>query len=214
MASVMYVQAQERYSLERCRELALANNKQLSVSRLSQDIAENTRRATQTKKLPRISGLAGYEHFSREISILNSRQKSALSNLGSNATGAITSSISNTLEEWVAHGLITREAAQEITNRIDGYVAPIAQKGDHFGATIRDAFRTNSKDLWTGSIMVTQPIYMGGAITVANEMACIGEEMVANNVDAIEQNTLYAIDNAYWLAVSLCQRLPRSCKEA
>lgn len=203
MASVMYVQAQERYSLERCRELALANNKQLSVSRLSQDIAENTRRATQTKKLPRISGLAGYEHFSREISILNSRQKSALSNLGSNATGAITSNISNTLEGWVAHGLITRETAQEITNRIDGYFAPIAQKGDHFGATIRDAFRTNSKDLWTGSIMVTQPIYMGGAITVANEMACIGEEMAANNVDAIEQNTLYAIDNAYWLAVSL-----------
>lgn len=195
--------AQETYTLERCRELAVANNKQLSISRLGQDVAENVRRAAQTKKLPRINGLAGYEHFSREISILNKGQKSALSNLGSNATGAVTSSIANTLNGWVQQGLISPKVAQEITNRIEQYAAPIADGGDRFGETIKDAFRTDTRNLWTGSIMVTQPVYMGGAITAANEMACISEEMAANNVDNIQQNTIYAIDNAYWLAVSL-----------
>ena len=197
------IHAQEQYTLQRCRELALANNKQLSISRLGQDVAENTRRAMQTKKLPRVSGLAGYERFSREVSILNKRQKSALSNLGSNATSPITTSLANTLNNLVERDLISPQTAQHINERMEQITSPIAQKGDQFGKSIKDAFRTNSKDLWLGSIMVTQPIYMGGAITTANEMACIGEEMAANNVENIEQNTLYSIDNAYWLAVSL-----------
>lgn len=195
--------AQERYSLQQCREMALANNKQLSISRLGQDVAENTRRAVQTKKLPRVSGLAGYERFNREVSILNKSQKSTLSNLGSNATKPVTSSLAGTLNNLVEHNLISPETAQHINERMEQITSPIAEKGDQFGRTVKDAFRTNTKDMWTGSIMVTQPIYMGGAIKTAVDMACIGEEIAANNVENIEQNTIYAIDNAYWLAVSL-----------
>lgn len=202
-AMILSVRAQEVYTLERCRELALSNNKQLSISKISQDVAENMRRAAQTKKLPRVSGMLGYEHFSREISILNKNQKSALSNLGTNATNGVTSEFSTAIDNLVQRGFISPEAAQRIEANLQERTAPIAQAGDKFGETIKDAFRTNTKDMWAGSVMVTQPIYMGGAITAANEMACLSEEMAANNVDNIQQNTLYAIDNAYWLAVSL-----------
>ena len=34
--------SQETLSLQRCREMALANNKQLAISRVTADIAENT----------------------------------------------------------------------------------------------------------------------------------------------------------------------------
>lgn len=51
--------------------------------------------------------------------------------------------------------------------------------------------------------MVTQPVYMGGAITAANRMAQIGEDMAANDIEARRQNVLYTVDNAYWLVVSL-----------
>ena len=38
-------------SLKRCRELALANNKQLAISKLTAQIAEDTHKAAKTKYL-------------------------------------------------------------------------------------------------------------------------------------------------------------------
>ena len=43
------IHAQEVYSLQKCRELALQNNRQLKVSRMTVDVAENTRKAAKTK---------------------------------------------------------------------------------------------------------------------------------------------------------------------
>ena len=58
-------------------------------------------------------------------------------------------------------------------------------------------------NLFGTSLMLTQPIYMGGAITAANRMAQLGEDLAANDVEARRQNVLYSVDNAYWLVVSL-----------
>ena len=51
--------------------------------------------------------------------------------------------------------------------------------------------------------MVTQPLFMGGAIVAANKMADINEEMAANSLDLRRQTTLFTIDQAYWQVVSL-----------
>lgn len=54
--------------------------------------------------------------------------------------------------------------------------------------------------------MLRQPIYMGGAITALNNIALINEQLAANDADAKMQATLYSIDQAYWLVVSLKQK--------
>ena len=82
------IHAQEVYSLQKCRELALQNNRQLQVSRMTVEVAENTRKAAKTKYLPRVDALAGYQHFSREISLLSDDQKNTFSNLGTNTLGS------------------------------------------------------------------------------------------------------------------------------
>ena len=82
-----HVSAQKVLTLEECRSMALQNNKQLNVARLNQEVAENTRKIARTKRLPRVNALGGYELTSREISLLNKYQKSALDNLGTNAVG-------------------------------------------------------------------------------------------------------------------------------
>ena len=56
--------AQSTMSLTECRRLALQNNKQLQISQFAKEIAENTHKVAKAKYLPRVSGLAGYEHFS------------------------------------------------------------------------------------------------------------------------------------------------------
>lgn len=47
---------------------------------------------------------------------------------------------------------------------------------------------------------------MGGAIIAANKIADIGEQIAENDLDQQTQSTLYSIDQAYWLAVSLKQK--------
>ena len=54
--------------------------------------------------------------------------------------------------------------------------------------------------------MLRQPIYMGGAIIAANKLADIGENMAANDLDLQTQTTLFSIDQAYWMVVSLKQK--------
>ena len=51
--------------------------------------------------------------------------------------------------------------------------------------------------------MLTQPLFMGGAIIAMNKMADITEDMAENSMNARRQATLYKIDQAYWQVVSL-----------
>ncbi|MBQ2497535.1 MAG: TolC family protein, partial [Prevotella sp.] len=85
LTATLSASAQQVLTLERCRELALANNKQLGVARVKQEMAANTRKAVRTKYLPKVDAVAGYEFFSREISLLNNDQKTTLANLGTTA---------------------------------------------------------------------------------------------------------------------------------
>jgi outer membrane protein TolC len=57
--------------------------------------------------------------------------------------------------------------------------------------------------MFAGAVMLTQPVFMGGAIVALNKMADIGEEMAANSAENVRQTTLYSIDQAYWQVVSL-----------
>ena len=198
--------AQGVLSLERCRELALQNNRQLKVSSLAIEVAEEAHNVAKTKYLPRVDGLAGYTHFSKEVSLLNSEQKSSLSNLGNNSIGQLSNNLSAKISEWAQQGIISPEVAQRLGNMLSGAGTPATEALNNIGQAVRDAFRTNNKNMYTGAIMVTQPVYMGGAIIAANKIADIGEQIAENDLDQQTQSTLYSIDQAYWLAVSLKQK--------
>ena len=86
-------QAQRLLTLDSCRAMALRNNKQMSVARMKQEVSANLRESARTKYLPRVSALGGYVWTSKEVSILNEDQKSALSTLGSNAAASLQSSL-------------------------------------------------------------------------------------------------------------------------
>lgn len=195
--------AQTTLSLQRCRELALANNRQLKISKLTADIAENVHKAAKTKYLPRVSGLAGYEHFTREVSLLSDRQKEALSNLGTNSIGQIGGQIGETITGLAQQGIITPDVAQQLGQMFGNLTTPLVQAGNNIGQSVRDAFRSNSRNTYAAGVMVTQPIYMGGAIKAANDIATIGEDIAQNTIALKQQTVLYAVDNAYWLTVSL-----------
>ena len=204
--SALSICGQEVLSLEDCRTLAIKNNKKLSVARMNMEIATDERGAARTKYLPKVDAVAGWELLSKEVSILNKDQKNALNHLGTNATSQLGSELSSTIQGMAMQGLITPEAAANLGQQLGQLNTMIAGMGDNLGKTIRQAFRTNNRNMFGGAVMVRQPIYMGGSLTALNRIADINEDMMSNTYDMTLQNTLYEIEVNYWLVVSLRQK--------
>lgn len=161
--------------------MALQNNKQMQISRTKQEVAADVRRSARTKYLPHVNAIGAYEHTSKEVSLLSDEQKTALSNLGS----------------AVAPGV------QELTGLNASNLAPLMNAK---GQDLVDALRTDSRNIFAGSVLLTQPIYMGGAIVAANKMADLSEQMTANQTEQQRQQTIYDVDQAYWQVVSLTHK--------
>lgn len=193
---------QDILTLEQCRSLALQNNKQLHVSRMKKEVSVNTRKATRTKYLPKIDAIGSYQYFSKETSLLNREQKAALSNLGTH----LGTNVAQTIATLTQQGAISPEMAQQLSGFLSTIGQPLAQAGDKIGSQLVDALRTDTRNIWAGSVMVQQPLYMGGAIIAANRLADINEKMSDHYIELSRQAILYDIEKAYWLVVSLRQK--------
>ena len=184
--------AQRVLSLDSCRQMALRNNKQLGVSKVKQDVAANLRKSARTKYLPHVSAIGTYQYTSEPVSILSEAQKTEFSNLGTTIGTGLSQSMAD-LMEHVPH-LAT----------VMGRVGPVTEKLlNGLGQKIVDAFDTDTRNLFVGSVMLTQPVFMGGSIIAMNKMADINEQLAANSLDARRQATIYKLDQAYWQVVSL-----------
>ena len=196
LSGIVYtVEAQRVLSLDSCRAMALRNNKQMSVQRVKQEVAKNLRKSARTKYLPHVSAAGGYLYTSKEISILSDESKETLSNLGTNSV--------NQLQTGLASAMPVLSALFGGTAPITSMMGGLAGSLNQIGQGIVDELHTDTRHMFGGAVLVTQPIFMGGAIVAMNKMADLGEEMAANSADARRQETLYQIDQAYWQVVSL-----------
>lgn len=191
---------QRLLTLDSCRALGLRNNKQMRIAEVKQDVAKNIRQAARTKYLPHVSAIGTYEHTSREVSILNDSQKQKLSHLGTTmATGIGAIGQSSGISAAMQGNPLGQALEQQMSQTVNTMAGVLNQ----FGQEVVDAFRTDSRNIWAGSILLTQPLFMGGSIAAANKMADISEDMAYNRAEAQRQATLYNIDKAYWQVVSL-----------
>ena len=203
--------AQRLLTLDSCRQMALRNNKQIRISKVKQEVAENVRRSARTKYLPHISAIGAYEHTSKEISILNESQKTALGNIGTSLVGGVQEGLGNVTSQLPMQNIagllgtmgISMEGIQTLMNQS---LTQTAGQLNEKGQNIVDAFRTDTRNIWAGSVMVLQPVFLGGALIAMNKMADITEDLAANSAEAKRQATLYNIDQAYWQVVSLTHK--------
>lgn len=203
--------AQQVLSLDSCRALALRNNKQLNVAKLKQDVAKNLRKSARTKYLPHISAIGSYQYTSEEISILNDEQKSKLQNLGTSTVQGLQGGVGKVQGLMTqAAGLVDPTALPQFQQMAGGLQQTMVQglsgletRLNNKGQEIVDAFRTDTRNIWAGSILVTQPVFLGGAIVAMNKMADLTEKMAENSAETGRQTVLYSTDQIYWQVVSL-----------
>ncbi len=74
------------------------------------------------------------------------------------------------------------------------------------GQGIVDAFRTNTRNTAMASLMLQQPLYMGGKIRAYNRITKYAQNAAQQQLRAEEQEVILSVDQAYWQVVSLTHK--------
>ena len=197
--------AQQLLSLDSCRAMALRNNKQLGVSKLKHEVARNVRKSARTKYLPHVSALGTYQYTSEPISLLSDDQKLGLSNMGTNIASGLAAPITDAVTQFgtvlaqannAAINAAYQQFATGVQTKMGQVGAGMSQKLDAVGQGIVDAFDTDTRNIFAGSVLVTQPVFMGGAIVALNKLADQNEQLQENSAEARQQSVIYNIDKA------------------
>ena len=160
-------------SLDSCRVLAICNNKELRMADMKQRAAWYERKAAFTKYLPRVSATGAYLHTNKEISLLSDEQKSKLSNIGTTVGSLV-------------------PALENMTGTLNGV-----------GSGLVEALHTDTRNMGTVAVMLTQPVYMGGKIVAYNRITRYAEQIAARQHDLALQEVIVEVDEVYWQIVSL-----------
>ena len=192
------VKAQSFLSLDSCRALALANNKDLLISNEKISAAHYQRKAAFTNYLPNFSATGAYMRNQKEFSLLNNDQKAALSGLGTNLAGPIQQAATETA---TAHPDLA-----PLISSLSGKLGAVLPALDQAGNSLVDALRTDTRNIYAGAITLTQPLYMGGKIRAYNKITKYAEELAQEQHHGGMQEVIMSTDQAYWQVISLVNK--------
>ncbi len=185
-------------SLDSCRALALRNNKTLAIARATKEKALNTRKAARTNYFPKIELTAGYLHTGDEISLLNKDQKNTLGSLGTSALSDFSAQAGQLLAAYPDLAPLAQAVQAKGTQ--------LAAAGNALGQSFADKFRTDTRNITAGAILLTQPLYMGGKIMAYARITKHSEVLADQQLRSDTQQLLLDVDKAYWQVVSLAHK--------
>ena len=195
LTTTFSLKSQGILSLDSCRALAIANNKELLISGEKINAAHYQNKAAFTNYLPNFSATGAYMRNQKEFSLLNSDQKAALSGLGNSISGPLQQAAQ-------VIGQLHPELAPALS-QLGGAIVPALNEA---GSSIVDAFRTDTRNVYAGVITLTQPLYMGGKIRAHNKITKYAEELARQQHNSGMQEVILSTDQAYWQVISLVNK--------
>jgi outer membrane protein TolC len=186
-------------TLDSCRALAIANNKELRISGEKINAAHYQHEAAKTNYLPKLNAEAGYVRNQREISLLNDNQKAALGGLGTQAGAGV---------QQLATALATKypDLAPLISSFGSTYLPTLVTGLNGVGTSVVDAFRTDTRNIFTGALTLIQPIFMGGKIRAYDKITSYAEQLAQQQHQTGMQDVILNVDQAYWQVISLVNK--------
>ena len=126
-------------------------------------------------------------HTTERVSLLNTDDQRLLSNLGTvvtssedfqNGFGAVKEMMTG-LGKTGLLGMIgiTEEQLQTLATVVQQSPEAIKEKLNAVGQHVVDAFDTDTRNMWAGSVMLTQPVFMGGSIVALNRLADLNDAL-------------------------------------
>ena len=215
------VNAQTILSLDSCRRMAIDNNKDVRMSNIDLQIAENNKKNAFSKYLPRVNALGAYVYTSKNINLISSEQEEKLRGVTDGLTQQIGGAKNELLQQiqqlqqnpqFLQYLQANPQAAQMVQNYMPQVMQAIQSPGrietalgavSGVGNEIADALTLNTHNIFLASIMLTQPIYMGGKIVSYNKITDYLYQVEENKNTLANQEIIVKTDEAYWQIVSL-----------
>lgn len=195
LSNSLFSKSQGVLSLDSCRALAIANNKELLISNEKINAAHYQRKAAFTNYLPNFSANGAYIRNQKEFSLLSNDQKAMLSGLGTSISGPLQQAAG-------VIGQLHPELAPLLSS-LGGAIEPALNQA---GSSLVDAFRTDTRNVYAGAITLTQPLYMGGKIRAYNKITKYAEELARQQHNTGMQEVILDTDQAYWQVISLVNK--------
>lgn len=190
--------AQQIFTLDSCRALALANNKELRISQEKVNAAHYEKKAAFTNYLPKIDLTGGYMRTQKEISLLSDEQKQSISNIGTTAGAQLQEQI----KQLAASDPVLGSLLQPLQGVIPGLTAGL----NGVGQGLVDAFRTDTRNMTVGAATLTQPLFMGGKIIAYNKITKYAERLAESQHATGMQDLILQTDQVYWQIISLVNK--------
>ena len=169
------ISAQESYSLEQCRTLALQSNVKMLNAELEVQSAIQTKRATFTKYFPSIGARAGYFQSNEHFIDLNLDMENS----------AVDITLTN----------------PELNNILQNIIAEYGQQiKDNINVNINTKFIDRGL---VGSVTAVQPIFAGGRIVTGNQLAKVGVQAAELKKEVAQNEVLITVEETYRLITSL-----------
>ncbi|MBP6284032.1 MAG: TolC family protein [Paludibacteraceae bacterium] len=190
------------YTLEDCRTMAMSKNKDIQIAQEKIQVATSMKKATFTQYLPSFSANGGYMWNEKDISLMS--EDAYLPVYVNNTDGT-----KNYPASW-----------NNSWTMVNGNALPLDANGVPFDPTKnpekiswkstaylpKEAFEADIRNVFAGSIMMTQPLFLGGKIRELNNIANSAKKISEFQLDGKISEILLETDAAYWRVISLVNK--------
>ncbi len=204
LSTILSSHAQQVLTLDSCRALALANNKELRISQEKVNAAHYEKKAAFTNYLPKIDLTGGYMRTQKEISLLSDAQKQTLGSLGTTVGGQLQQGMQSAEFQAAMQQLAAQNPGLE--GLLPGAVSGLTSGLNSIGQSLVDAFHTDTRNLTIGAATLTQPLFMGGKIIAYNKITKYAERLAESQHATGMQDLILQTDQVYWQIISLVNK--------
>ena len=192
------LRAQEVLTLDQCRQRAIEANKGLKQADEKKNETKNLQKAAFWQMMPKVSANGGYTWMEKSVNLLSDEQKERINNIGNTVQDKLDDAIRNRTSTLPIGGEYIGDYITGIVNSSD-----LSTTLNDFGREITTGFETDTRNVIFGVATITQPIYTGGKLWALYKTARLLNHLSGIEYDKKREETLIAVDEAYWQVVSV-----------
>ena len=177
-------EALAQVSLDSCRRMAIANNKEIIQQQIKIEQAGYQRKQAEVAYLPSLDFEGGYIFNQKKLSLVDQDQL-----LPTKSFNPATGTYDFNLLTDPATGMPIMNNGQPIPSQV--------------ALLPKSALTYDVHNVFAASLTLTQPIYMGGKIRAMNNITHYAEQLAQSMHSTKVQDVVYSVDEAYWRVVSL-----------
>ncbi len=202
LASLTGAYAQEVLTLDTCHARALRANRGLKQAELKCEETDALEKAALMQLFPKVSANGGYTWTEKSVNLLSQEQKERLAHIGDEVQDNVNTVLHN---EFSSLNFGCLHIGDRIADRLGQSLenAGLNSMLNDAGSDIVQGLTTDTRNMGLVTVTMTQPLYMGGKLLAMHRTALLLSHLAYVELDKKQQETLAAVDEAYWQVVSV-----------